>query len=116
MQVDDLPVKRRQKAGLEHPHETGEHHEISLRGSDGGDEALLALAFELGLERRRIDELRGHAEPRPERENAGSGLVGENRNHARAPELPSLLGSEDGLGVAAATGTKNDDAHSERRH
>ena len=97
MEIDDPSGEGVKKARFQHPHEACEHDQIWLCGGDGGDEPRLALALELGLERSGVDERGGDAETRAERQHRGIGAVGEQRHHACAAELASLLGGEDRL-------------------
>ena len=109
-----FPAKAVEELRLHHAHEAGEHHQVRASACIGRDEPLLALALELGLERRRIDEGRRHAEARPEREDAGIGLVRKDAHDARPAEPARRLGLQDRLGVAAPPGTEDDDAHGVR--
>ena len=69
------------------------------------------LTFELGLERRGIDEPRRHPEARSEFENLRVRLVRENLHDLRAAKPARLLGFKNRRGIRAATGTENHDAH-----
>ena len=111
VEVDNAAGEGLQEAGFKDPHEAGEDDQVRLGRLDGGDETRLTLALELGLERGGIDELGPDAEAWPEGKDAGIGAVRKNGHDLGATEVAGVLGLEDGFGVGAAAGTKNDDPH-----
>src|SRR6185436_11411305 len=96
---------------LQHTHEPGEHDQVRAARDDRGDVMCLSIAIELRLVRRRVEEVRRHTKPRAQRKNPRVRLVGINLHDLRPPQFAGLLRHENGLGIRAATGTENDDAH-----
>ena len=115
MQVDDLARKRVEEPRLEHPHETGEHHEVRLAGGDGRDVTGLTLALQFGLERRRVEKCGRYAKPWAKRQDAGIGHIGKDL-HDPGPAQPTFrLGAQKGLGIRSAPGAQDDNTHG-RQH
>ena len=111
MEVDDPAGEGLQKRGLDDPHEAGQDDQIGLLRPDRRDEAGLALPFQLGLERGRIDVPRRHAEAGAQRENAGVGPIRKQRGHASLPEAAVGLSLQQRLGIGAAARAENHDTH-----
>jgi len=109
VKVDDAAVEGGEKSNLEDAHEAGEDNEVSVPGANLFDVALLGGAFELGLKGSGIKVNGGDAKAGAEFEDAGGGLIGDDADDAGATQLAGRLGNENGFGVGAATGAKEND-------
>jgi hypothetical protein len=111
VEVDDAARKSVKEGGLNHAHEAGENDEVDFRGFEVVRPGLLALGGELSLKGARIDEAGWHAVLRAQLQHLTGRDVAPNANHFGLAEAAFSLGAEDRVGIGAATGTKEGDAH-----
>ena len=111
MEVDDASGERLEQGGLDHAHEAGEHDEVDAGGLQVVGPGLLAFGRELGLERTGIQKPGGDAVLRAELQHLAGRDVAPEADDLGAAETALGLRAEDRLGVGAATGAKEGDAH-----
>ena len=111
VEVDDAAGEGVEEGGLDHAHEAREHHQVDLRGLEGVGPGLLAFGRELRLERPRVEEAGGDAVLRAELQHLAGRDVAPDPDYLGLAQPAFGLGAEDRVGVGAATGTEEGDAH-----
>jgi hypothetical protein len=111
VEVDDAACKSIEEGGLDHAHEASEDDEVYFRGLKVVRPDLLALRGELRLEGTGIEEAGRHAVLRAQFKHLAGRDVAPDADYLGLAEAAFGLGAEDGVGIGAATGTKEGDAH-----
>ena len=111
VEVDDSAGEGFEEGSLNHPHEASEDDEVYLCGLQGFSPGLFALRGELRLEGAGVEEAGGDAVLRAQFEHLAGGDIAPKTDHLGLAQATFGLGAEDCVGVGAATGTEEGDAH-----
>jgi hypothetical protein len=111
VEVDDSAGEGFEEGSLNHPHEASEDDEVYLRGLEVVRPGLFALRRELRLKGTGVEEAGGDAVLRAQFEHLAGGDIAPEADHLGLAQATFGLGAEDRVGVGAATGTEEGDAH-----
>ena len=111
VQVDDPASESVEQRGFDHAHEAREDDEVDLSGLEVVSPYLFPLGRKLRLKRTGIQKPRRDAILGPQLQHLAGRDVAPQAHHFGLAEATFGLGAEDGIGIGAATGAEEGDAH-----